>query len=161
MSRLIDAYGEGLLEKDEFEPRIREARERLARLESEAAATAKRETEEADFATAVEQLEAFAQRVGDGLQEADWETRRAILRALIKQVEVGKEAIRVVYKVSPNPFDQGPDRGRSQDCGRSAHPPLWCFGGFFSPALRGKSISPLPCGEDFLRHGSGVRWTIL
>ena len=161
ISRLIDAYGEGLLERDEFEPRIREARERLARLEREAAAAAKRESEEADFAAAVEQLEAFAQRVGEGLSEADWDTRRAILRALIKHVEVGKEAIRVVYKVSPNPFDQGPDRGRSQDCGRSAHPPLWCFGGFFSPALRGKSISPLPCGEDFLRHGSGVRWTIL
>jgi site-specific DNA recombinase len=118
ISRLIDAYGEGLLEKAEFEPRIREARERLARLESEAAATAKRESEEADFAAAVEQLEAFARRVGDGLREADWDTRRAILRALIKHVEVGKESVRVVYKVSPDPFDQGPERGRSQDCWR-------------------------------------------
>ena len=89
IGRLIDAYGEGLLEKAEFEPRIREARERLARLESEAEAAAKRESEEADCAAAVEQLAAFAQRVGDGLREADWDTRRAILRALIKHVEVG------------------------------------------------------------------------
>src|SRR5215831_2043012 len=87
ISRLIDAYGEGLLEKVEFEPRIREARERLARLQAEAAAAAKRESEEADLAAAVEQLEAFARRVGEGLREAGWETRRAILRALIKQVE--------------------------------------------------------------------------
>src|SRR5437763_7918272 len=36
IARLIDAYGEGLLEKEEFEPRIRTARERLARLQSEA-----------------------------------------------------------------------------------------------------------------------------
>src|SRR5262249_40909255 len=69
-------------------------------------------------------LEAFAQRVGDGLREADWETRRAILRALIKQVEVGKEAIRVVYKVNPSPFDQGPGRGRSQDCWRGDQPAI-------------------------------------
>ena len=89
IGRLIDAYGEGLLEKAEFELRIREARERLARLESEAEAAAKRESEEADCAAAVEQLAAFAQRVGDGLREADWDTRRAILRALIKHVEVG------------------------------------------------------------------------
>lgn len=124
ISRLIDAYGEGLVEKGEFEPRIREARERLARLESEAETTAKRESEDADLASAVEQLEAFHQRVGAGLQEADWETRRAILRALIKQVEVGKEAIRVVYKVNPDPFDQGPERGRSQDCWRGGFTPL-------------------------------------
>jgi site-specific DNA recombinase len=122
MSRLIDAYGEGLLEKAEFEPRIREARERLARLESEAAVAAKRESEEADFAAAVEQLEAFAQRVGEGLREADWDTRRAILCALIKHVEVGKEALRVVYKVHPDPFDHGPQRGRSQDCWRGDQP---------------------------------------
>ncbi len=123
ISRLIDAYGEGLLEKAEFEPRIREARERLARLEAEAAAAAKRESEEADFAAAVEQLEAFARRVGDGLREADWDTRRAVLRALIKHVEVGKETIRVVYKVAPHPFEQGLDRGHSQDCWRRVQPP--------------------------------------
>ena len=128
------------MEKAEFEPRIREARERLARLEKEAAATAKREAEEADFATAVEQLEAFAQRVGDGLREADWDTRRAILRALIKHVEVGKEAIRVVYKVNPDPFDPGPERGRSQDCWRGA---LACPGQLhpgWSASLAGRAL---------------------
>jgi site-specific DNA recombinase len=120
MGRLIDAYGEGLLEKSEFEPRICEARARLARLTSEAEAAAKRESEEADFTAAIEQLEAFAQRVGEGLGEADWDSRRAILRALIKQVEVGKDAIRIVYKVNPDPFEQGPSGGRKQDCWRGA-----------------------------------------
>ena len=32
---MIDAYGDGLLEKSEFEPRVLAARERLAKLESE------------------------------------------------------------------------------------------------------------------------------
>src|SRR6516162_8196185 len=57
-------------------------------------------------------------------RKADWDTRRAILRALIKHVEVGKEAIRVVYKVNPDPFDQDPERGRSQDCWRGGHAAL-------------------------------------
>ena len=35
ISRLIDAYGDGLLEKSEFEPRISTAQERLAKLEDE------------------------------------------------------------------------------------------------------------------------------
>src|SRR5262249_60842334 len=33
VSRLIDAFGDGLLEREEFEPRLRAARERLAPLE--------------------------------------------------------------------------------------------------------------------------------
>src|SRR5262249_48895897 len=36
ISKLIDAYSEGLVEKQEFEPRIREARRHLERLEAEA-----------------------------------------------------------------------------------------------------------------------------
>src|SRR4029077_9511406 len=35
IARLIDAYGDGLLDKGEFEPRIRAAKERLARVELE------------------------------------------------------------------------------------------------------------------------------
>ena len=35
ISRLIDAYEEGILEKSEFEPRIGAARQRLSRLEEE------------------------------------------------------------------------------------------------------------------------------
>jgi hypothetical protein len=55
-----------------------------------------------------------------GLEAADWKARREILRALVKRVEVGTDAVKVVYKVDPRPFDQGPERGSSQDCGRSA-----------------------------------------
>ena len=38
ISRLIDAYGDGLLDKSEFEPRILAARERLAKLEDRVSA---------------------------------------------------------------------------------------------------------------------------
>ena len=34
ISRFIDSYQDGLLERQEFEPRVRAARERLVRLES-------------------------------------------------------------------------------------------------------------------------------
>ena len=37
MDRLIDSYQDGYLEKEEFEPRIRGLRERLAQLETAAA----------------------------------------------------------------------------------------------------------------------------
>ncbi len=42
ISRLIDAYGDGLLDKSEFEPRILAAQERLAKLEDRASAADRR-----------------------------------------------------------------------------------------------------------------------
>ena len=118
IARLIDAYEEGLLDKAEFEPRVREAKARLTKLQGEAETAAKRESEDAELATAIGQLEGFAERVRSGLQAADGNARREILRALVKRVEVGTDAVKVVYKVDPRPFEQGPFGGRSQHCGR-------------------------------------------
>jgi len=118
ITRLIDAYQDGYLEREEFEPRMHSAKQRLAKLEKEASAAAERNADKENLQAVIDQLEKFAQRIRQGLHEADWKTRRDILRALIKQVEVGTEAIRVVYKVTPHPFDSGPARGRSQDCWR-------------------------------------------
>ncbi|OWK35629.1 recombinase family protein [Fimbriiglobus ruber] len=120
IGRLIDAYEEGRLDKAEFEPRVREANARLVKLQGEAESAAQRESEGAEVATAIGQLEGFAERVRSGLPSADWNARRDILRALVKRVEVGTGAVKVVYKVDPRPFDHGPERGRSQHCGRGA-----------------------------------------
>ncbi|OWK35668.1 DNA invertase [Fimbriiglobus ruber] len=109
IGRLIDAYEEGLLDKAEFEPRVREAKGRLTKLQGEAETAAKRESEDAEVAAAIGQLEGFADRVRSGLQSADWNARREILRALVKRVEVGTDAVKIVYKVDPRPFDQGPE----------------------------------------------------
>src|SRR5262249_34021317 len=112
---LIDAYQEGLLAKSEFEPRVRATRERLAKLETEAEAARDQEAEGQQLEAVIGHLEGFAQRVECQLRDADWVIRREILRALVKQVEIGEETIRVVYKVPPHPFVEGPAGGRSQD----------------------------------------------
>ncbi len=116
ISRLIDAYEEGLLEKSEFEPRISTARERLSRLEEERKRTAAEESRESGLRLVIGQLEEFARRVSEGLREPDWETQREIIRALVKQVEVDEGEIRIVYRVSPSPFEHGPQQGHSQHC---------------------------------------------
>jgi site-specific DNA recombinase len=117
IARLIDAYTDGLLEKGEFEPRLRSAKERLQRLQTEAAAEASAAAEEAELRMVIGHLEAFAERVREGLAEADLETRRDIIRALVKRVEVDAENVRVVYRVSPSPFVESPEGGTLQDWG--------------------------------------------
>ena len=116
ISRLIDAYGDGLLDKSEFEPRLTAARERLARLEEEHRQRIGAATQEAELRLVIGQLEEFARRVSQGLEEPDWDTRREIIRALVKKVEIDEQEIRIVYRVSPSPFEGGPQQGRSQHC---------------------------------------------
>jgi site-specific DNA recombinase len=122
IARLIDAYEEGLLDKGEFEPRVRGAKERLARLEAEARAGAEEEAQERELRLVIGHLQEFAGRVRSGLAEADWSTRREIIRALVKRVEVDKEEVRVVYRVSPPPFVESPQGGILQDCGGREKP---------------------------------------
>ena len=116
ISRLIDAYGDGLLDKSEFEPRISTARERLAKLEVECQQRIGAATQEAELRLVIGQLEEFARRVSQGLQGPDWDTRREIVRALVKRVEIDEQEVRIVYRVSPSPFERGPRQGRSQHC---------------------------------------------
>jgi site-specific DNA recombinase len=116
ISRLIDAYEEGLLERSEFEPRIGAARERLSRLEDERGQMAEEEDRESELRLVIGQLEEFSRRVSEGLREPDWATRREIIRALVKQVEVDEGEVRIVYRVSPSPFEGRPQQARLQHC---------------------------------------------
>src|SRR5262249_20542651 len=118
IARLIDAYEEGLLDKSEFEPRTRGAKERLAKLQAEAEAQADAEDQEQELRLVIGHLQEFAERVRRGLDQADWPTRREISRALVKRVEVEEKEVRVVYRVSPSPFVESPNGGSLPDCGR-------------------------------------------
>jgi len=117
MGRLIDAYENGWLDKSDFEPRIQHVRQRLAR-EQEALAQRQREqASEAELRLLVGQFETFTQHIADGLEQADFETKRRLLRLLIHRIEVDQDEIRIVYKVQPHPFVPSPaKRGVLQDC---------------------------------------------
>jgi site-specific DNA recombinase len=118
LARLIDAYEGGLLQRSEFEPRLQRARARLAGLESEATALEQQQEQQQHIQEVMEQLQEFAQRMSAQLQDTSWATRREIIRALVKRVEVDTEEVSVVYKVNPRPFVDGPFRGLFQDRSR-------------------------------------------
>ena len=126
IARLIDAYEDGLVERGEFAPRVKRAKDRLAKLESQAEAQAQRETEEQQLRLVIGQLEEFAERVKDGLDKADWATRREIIRALVKRVEVDEGSVRIVYRVGPPRSTDGPAGAIMQHCRRGDHPTLGC-----------------------------------
>jgi len=131
------------------------ARERLSKLEEERKQRTDEETTEAELRLVIGQLEEFARRVSSGLQDSDWLTRREIIRALVKRVEIDEQEVRIVYRVSPSPFEGGPQQGRVQHCwGRSRcafRPPGY-------PHRRGREsgFRPRKLGGSPLRAVSGA-----
>ncbi|GHO81833.1 DNA recombinase [Ktedonobacter sp. SOSP1-85] len=101
MARLIDSYADELIDKQEFEPRVIHIRERIQRLEEQLQCLKEEVEVEEEVRLILGRLETFAAKVKDGLQNADFQTRREIIRALVKRVEVDEQQIRVVFRVSP------------------------------------------------------------
>ena len=116
IARLIDLYAEGMLEKSELDSRLKAARERLQKLEQEAQTQASQLAEHAELRLALTCLQDFAARVEQGLDDADWDTRRTVIRALVKRVEITELEIRIVYRVAPVPFVESPNEGGFKDC---------------------------------------------
>jgi site-specific DNA recombinase len=103
VDRLIDCYAEGLIDKAELEPRLVELRRRIAGLEAEAAALKEAAGQARSLRLIIGKLSLFADVIRDRLDGADWSTRRDIIRTLIKRIEVGDDAVRVVFRVEPGP----------------------------------------------------------
>ena len=129
IARLIDSYAGGLIDKGEFEPRIARMRDRLKQIEAQAQQIKDEASLERELTLILGRLDEFASRVKNGLHAADWSTRRELIRALVKRVEIDQEQVRVVFRVNPPPpsTPQAPSEKDAQSlphCGRRAWAPL-------------------------------------
>jgi site-specific DNA recombinase len=120
--RLIDSYAEGVISKAEFEPRLAGLRQRVAALEAEAAARNNAAEQTRSLHLVIGKLETFASLVRERLDEADWITKRDLIRTLVRRIEVNDQHVRVVFRVDPGPkhppdhahfSHHCPSRGRS------------------------------------------------
>ena len=103
IARLIDSYADGLIDKQEFEPRVKRMRERLQHLDEQLQQLTEASEMEEELRLIVGRLETFAAQVKNGLRQATFEIRRDIIRALVKRVEVDEQQIRIVFRVVPLP----------------------------------------------------------
>jgi site-specific DNA recombinase len=117
ISRLCDMYECGHIDRDEFQTRIESAKQRLSELEAEAQSLKNQEAAELDLRLVIHRLEEFAEQVTDGLTQCDWPSRQAIIRALVKRVEIDQQEVRIVYRVYPVPFVEAPAGGVMRNCG--------------------------------------------
>jgi site-specific DNA recombinase len=169
MGRLIDSYAEGVISKAEFEPRLAGMRQRVAKLETEAAALQDTAEQARSLQLVIGKLEVFAALVRDRLEDADWDTRRDVIRTLVRRIEIDGQRVRVVFRVDPGPQDgtgalRVGQRCLGRDCGmggRATHDPRWAALVFTARHPDGahatRSVPPgLPAsrGPARLRHRS-------
>jgi site-specific DNA recombinase len=124
-ARIIDSYTEGLIDKREFEPRITRLRARIEKLEEQARELSDQAKLQSELQLIIGRLEDFTLKVKDGLDHSDWNSKRDIIRALVKRVEVEKGQVNVVFRVDQLPFESSPARGSLQHCRRRNHRSLW------------------------------------
>ena len=101
--RLIDSYAEGVISEAEFEPRLAGLRQRVAELETEAAALRNTAEHARSLHLVIGKLETFAGLVRERLDAADWATKRDLIRTLVRRIEVSDRHVRVVFRVDPGP----------------------------------------------------------
>src|SRR5262245_19634682 len=136
VARLIDSYAESLIDKHEFEPRMTRLRQRLARLEEQRQALAEEAALHGELQLIIGRLEDFAIKLHDGLETADWASKRDLIRALVKRVEVARNEVNVVFRIDPYPSDNDPEKKSLQLCrGRGVTRPRQCV-----PALRARCV---------------------
>jgi site-specific DNA recombinase len=101
IARLIDSYAEGFIEKPEFEPRIKEYQWRLSEVEQKLLQLVDDQTYLVDLQKIIGKMEEFSKMVKEKLEGAIWQTKRDIITALIKRVEIGKTNVNIVFRVDP------------------------------------------------------------
>ena len=100
VNRLIDAYSDGVLNRDEFEPRVQRARKKQSDLQARLDDLQSQAREQTHMREALACLDSFAETVDANLNEADFSTRRDILRAMIERVVVGRDQVKIVYRIN-------------------------------------------------------------
>jgi site-specific DNA recombinase len=108
LARLIDSYAEGLIDKQELEPRITRLRQRLTAREAQAPQIQDEAALQTELQMIIGRLEDFAAQVHGGLADADWTSKRELIRALVKRVEVTHSEVNVVFRVDQRPTDPAP-----------------------------------------------------
>jgi site-specific DNA recombinase len=76
LARLIDSYAEGLIDQQEFAPRITRLRQRLTALEEQARQLRDETALQDELRLIIGRLEDFAIKVHNGLGGADWTSKR-------------------------------------------------------------------------------------
>ncbi len=99
ISRLIDSYTQGHISKEEFEPRIKVLRQNLNGVEEQNEKLKDQKNLRKELTLIVTNLEDFSSKIKSGLEAVDWDSKRDIIRSLVKRIELNYEEVNIVFRI--------------------------------------------------------------
>jgi site-specific DNA recombinase len=116
INKLIDAYTDELISKDEFSTRIGKLRKNHDNITNELNTIERAENEKKSLYLIIGRMKEFAQKIADNINNVNWEKKREIIRSIVKCIEINETEVHIIYRVNPVPFQQAPEKGHMQYC---------------------------------------------
>jgi site-specific DNA recombinase len=106
LERLIDSFTEGLIEKDQFSSRMNRAKSRIAELDEQLEAETGAADQEQYVRRVIDRLRDIAKSIGQ-LGAVEWNHKREIIRLLVHKIEIGSDAIEIIFRVMQEKHHSG------------------------------------------------------
>jgi site-specific DNA recombinase len=123
IARMIDSYAEGLITKAEFEPRVKRAKSRLKAIEDQGRKLAEEDQNSQQLQLLIVRIDEFTAKLKGKLVDIDWNTKREIIRSVIRRVEIDQDEVNVVFRVTSFPFELAPPGAKSSQHCKKRHLP--------------------------------------
>ncbi|MFD2271864.1 hypothetical protein ACFS07_13540 [Undibacterium arcticum] len=120
-SRLIDSYADGMLDKADFDPKMRQLKVRLEQIDHQIQESRRNNAGQSELFLVINRLEEFASAVHDRLDTIDFVMKREVILGLVKRVEIHKEEILVVFRVDPDPGFNADENSANSDVGEKKY----------------------------------------
>ena len=99
LERLIDSLAEGVFEIDQFTARMKRTKARIAEIDTKIGSQAAEEGRRAHLRSMMSRLSGLSTHLQSQFNDADWSTKREIIRALVQRIEIGPTIIAVVLRL--------------------------------------------------------------
>lgn len=106
IERLTEAYLEKIINLEEYGRRRKDLEERLEALDEQSRQLAVSIKREGEVGKLCNQIEDFAERVGRGLDQANFEQKRQLIELLIDRVVVSNEEVEIRYVIPLSPASE-------------------------------------------------------
>jgi site-specific DNA recombinase len=119
IARMIDSYADGLITKAEFEPRVKRAKSQLKAIEDQGRKLVEDDQNSQQLQLLIVRIDEFTAKLKGKLVDIDWDTKREIIRSVVRRIEIDQDEVNVVFRVTSFPFELAPSGAKGlQHCGK-------------------------------------------
>ena len=98
VERLIDSYSVGAIDKEQFMSRLSRTKARIAELEARIRSNTEGTDRGRELRFLVDHFRKLAEHRPGGLEDADWNRRREVIRGLVERIQIGYKSVAIVFR---------------------------------------------------------------